>query len=252
MNQAQAERYRRRWGLPDWHNIGSYPVSLTDEQWRWEFTRRRDDYREDWLRSFAKTVAWYRKHKPGPASFCGPYGHGVFPDNWGNGSESGRFRAHLLGSIEKYGLRGLANPALPYLEHLNFEPPDPGFLAPGRLHWGPGPRRIPPGCACISIDMSQPIERQIRDARRILRRDDVREAFSGITKKEARRKRRDLWRTYLRVLDAKAAGLKYREIWRWMSGDVADDPKARGRDLVQQALRVRNNCVPLSSHRQSR
>ena len=38
------------WGLPDWTNPKAYPADLTYRVWRWEFLRRRNDYREAWDR----------------------------------------------------------------------------------------------------------------------------------------------------------------------------------------------------------
>ncbi|MFC3447666.1 hypothetical protein ACFOLL_16990 [Falsochrobactrum ovis] len=37
------------WGLPDWQDESSYgnTSSWSFMRWRWEFTRRRDDYRND-------------------------------------------------------------------------------------------------------------------------------------------------------------------------------------------------------------
>ncbi len=46
------EEYRRKWGIPDWRDAGAYPnaENMGDRAWRWEFLRRREDYREDWKR----------------------------------------------------------------------------------------------------------------------------------------------------------------------------------------------------------
>jgi len=42
------EDIRARWGLPDWTKPEDYPAKATDPLWRWEFLRRRPDYREAW------------------------------------------------------------------------------------------------------------------------------------------------------------------------------------------------------------
>jgi len=36
------------WETPDWQDASAYPAKLTPPQWRWEFTRRRADYRKAW------------------------------------------------------------------------------------------------------------------------------------------------------------------------------------------------------------
>ena len=46
-----------RWGLPDWRETGAYPSSAgtSDARWRWEFLRRREDYRELWEKCLPET-----------------------------------------------------------------------------------------------------------------------------------------------------------------------------------------------------
>jgi hypothetical protein len=41
---------RAKWGIPDWRDGSAYPTpeKMSDRAWRWEFLRRRDDYRRDW------------------------------------------------------------------------------------------------------------------------------------------------------------------------------------------------------------
>lgn len=44
------EEYRQKWGVPNWRDASAYPVAndMADRAWRWEFLRRRTDYRTDW------------------------------------------------------------------------------------------------------------------------------------------------------------------------------------------------------------
>lgn len=37
------------WGVPNWDDPDSYPCSLSGPQWAWQFLRRNEDYRKDWL-----------------------------------------------------------------------------------------------------------------------------------------------------------------------------------------------------------
>lgn len=56
------------WKVPDWRKRDAYPkegeIGLT--QWRWEFLRRREDYRKDWLeysqKSYEKEKEEYKKN----------------------------------------------------------------------------------------------------------------------------------------------------------------------------------------------
>ena len=45
------------WGIPDWTRVEAYPnpSTTTDLEWRWEFLRRRPDYREKWENRYAAT-----------------------------------------------------------------------------------------------------------------------------------------------------------------------------------------------------
>ena len=39
------------WGIPNWLDAGSYgnTTQWSENRWRWEFTRRREDCRKDFL-----------------------------------------------------------------------------------------------------------------------------------------------------------------------------------------------------------
>ena len=43
---------RQKWELPDWRDVTAYPRTqdLSVNEWRWEFLRRRQDYRDDFFR----------------------------------------------------------------------------------------------------------------------------------------------------------------------------------------------------------
>ena len=73
-----ADRYTPfmvQWGIPDPRQAGSYPGDETSfTQWAWEFLRRRDDYRAQWLETIAPHLgadgefdeaAWYRAMQQG-------------------------------------------------------------------------------------------------------------------------------------------------------------------------------------------
>ncbi len=54
------------WGVPDWRDESTYLAThkLTDRQWRWEFKRRRQSYREVWVRLFWKVREEAESNKP--------------------------------------------------------------------------------------------------------------------------------------------------------------------------------------------
>lgn len=40
----------KKWGLPDWRDNAAYPLDRLVTEWRWEFLRRRPDYRNEWIK----------------------------------------------------------------------------------------------------------------------------------------------------------------------------------------------------------
>ena len=48
--------FAKRWNIPDWKKPELYPTPLPESnkshvlQWKWEFLRRNEEYRQDWLR----------------------------------------------------------------------------------------------------------------------------------------------------------------------------------------------------------
>jgi hypothetical protein len=46
----KAAETQSQWGIPNWTQAENYPNKMTDLEWRWEFVRRRPDYRELWNR----------------------------------------------------------------------------------------------------------------------------------------------------------------------------------------------------------
>jgi hypothetical protein len=205
-----------KWGIPDWRDAAAYPDSLNDQQWRWQFLRRRKDYRKDWKANLPASVAWYREHKTEEFIKGTPLGDGrCFGENFGNGPESQHFRVHMKGSMKKYALDGLRNPALAFCD-VSFKQTKP---------------------VTITFDLSEPIEQQVENCRHILTALKARYAAG-----RQQRKRRTEWRKYLRALDAHAQGAKNREIWQILSnGSRAENPHARGSDLVKAAEKLRDN-----------
>ena len=94
------------WGVPDWSDEGAYEAlqDLDNSHWRWEFLRRRQDVREDWLENAETTYEVNLKRTCDPEDPI--YQATVFE------LDSPRFRADVPNCLLKYNLAGLPNPAI--------------------------------------------------------------------------------------------------------------------------------------------
>jgi hypothetical protein len=138
-----------RWGVPDWEDPTAYPETdgLDSQLWRWQFLRRREDYREDWL--------YWAPRERITRTFGGQK----------IGPEHLEFQATMLGAFDKYCLFALLNPANPRPFHLRFLPTF-GYIEPGR---GPSYYRggklteldLPEGTAAVTFDLTQPLKPQL-------------------------------------------------------------------------------------------
>lgn len=185
--------YRRKWGLPDWRDADEYPITLSDDLWRWEFLRRREDYRNDWERSYPATAEWYRSHTPEDAFRGINYLGHVLHDNFFNGPESPNFCAQMEGSLPKYGLIGMPNPTIPTPKNLRFN----------TSHQ-----------VSIEFDLSLSIDDLMKCAETAFK------ALKSRYGKSDHRKRRNKWATYLRVLDARAEHASYVKIGEVLKPDL--------------------------------
>ena len=110
-----------QWGIPDWMDPSAYPhpEKANEELWKWEFLRRREDYREDWM-TFAERT--YKRHlKEAKASNGKMSGWKPYLHNMGNPKKTPKdleFVAEMPNAYGKYGLLYLPNPANPYPDVL--------------------------------------------------------------------------------------------------------------------------------------
>lgn len=196
-------------GTLNWMDEATYPSSddLNDTFWRWEFLRRRSDYKQDWASYFPQTYEYNLAcaRNPGyPTRFNKP----VFPP------EHPAFKARMPNSLEKYHLSGLPNPAIAKPWMLSF---DSDY---GRIYFGQGPDWMAGGdevSLCLPewkvaavFDLKRPLNAQIEK----IKADLMEWQSHQIGKKLERRKRRDEWPLYLRVLDALNLGIRPAEIGR--------------------------------------
>jgi hypothetical protein len=218
-----------RWGLPDWHDASAYPGpdDLSLDGWRWEFTRRRADYRADWKRAAAAT---YRQHVE----------HGIrtFP------RDHPQFKAEMPGCVDKYGLPWLANPRLRAVNVSGLTALTDGTSGgEGYVWFTAAPYElldfsVPPPMGkhlvYVVFDLDRSVQQQIETAKELLL---LRQGVYC-----DRRVRRDKWSSYLRALDARQAGATYRIIGQViLRVEDYDDAAKRGQEIVEQAQAVQEN-----------
>lgn len=114
--QTQGSKKLDKWGIPDWRDASAYPdpENTSDLQWKWEFLRRREDYRKDWETYSALTREKIKEHPSNdPIEYVRSLHEleGLNPTI--STSSELDFLAVMPGSEKKYGLIFLAHPGNP-------------------------------------------------------------------------------------------------------------------------------------------
>ena len=174
-----------QWNVPDWRDASLYPVPLPEGddsdlgQWRWEFLRRDEEYRQDWLRFRAL------KHPFELALEVDPIGPGrneaIYP------IEYEERHGHIYYCLWKYKLARLLNPAHPRPNCLEFYP-------------------VPSDGVLVWFDLAMPLATQIRRADNILKK------YAGRSIKRATLPEKRKWPLFLRVIDAFEEGVSNPDI----------------------------------------
>lgn len=166
--------YSHNWQVPNWQDKAAYPKAneLTDDQWLWEFLRRRIDYRKDWL-----------DHSENIKGDTAPH------------------LAHFIGATEKYGLWGdcLLDPTLSANQLPDGEPHFTNTS--GKTHDFDTMIANPELADTLvnyQFDLAKPLEPQLKEAKNTLKSE---RECRGI-KDPDKRIRRPQYPGYLRVLDA--------------------------------------------------
>lgn len=220
--------------VPNWKDEETYPRpdSLNDTFWRWEFLRRRSDYRQDWEKHYTQTYEFDVGCANDP-HYPTRYRKKVFsPDH-------PAFKARMPNSLEKYHLSGLPNPAIAKPWMLSF---DSNY---GRIYFGQGPDWLGGGeevSLCLSewrvaavFDLKKPIPAQIEKVRGDLMEWQEHQVGRNLE----RRKCRDEWPIYLRVLDAVDLGVPFRDIGQTLfKNQDAEAGEARASQLYKQACQI--------------
>jgi len=210
------------WGIPNWLDAGSYgnTTQWSENRWRWEFTRRREDCRKDFLTYKDQTRSALEEGRADEVKGS-PDAHSprlLRPDEPG-------FVAEVPECYEKYGLNNLPNPAIgnqPFyvilfrkraVKRVMF--PEDGIEAG---FFGATD-------AVIVFDLNSPLSDQLEAARGLLERAQSKRIGRLLQSKRYPSK----WLTYLRVLDARESGASL--------GKIAGSGVLAGRRQELQAAR---------------
>lgn len=198
------------WGVPDWQCAEGYgrTVDWSLDRWRWEFTRRREDYRSDFLAALGGNV--------GPLDLSSADNR---PEDI-NYEESFLFRGirawpFFHKNAQKYELDAFFDPVIS--DWMGGGPEWGSGILYGGEH---GKRYLSdvldfhseesPEIISISFDLSRPLEDQLAEAKKLLEEcyvthwyDDENDRIKDVKKTKHHR---DNWLLYLRLLDARAAG----------------------------------------------
>jgi hypothetical protein len=254
---------QNEWGVPDWCDATAYPQpdDLPGRLWRWEFIRRMPDYRDAWDKAskveYEIECRMAEKAGRDKARILQPDDlHFVVNSAvWDN-----PMRYH---GLIKYNINPFYNPRVaiprifrdgPSVMHLpvsHYGDEHGGyFLSQPKTEYRREPVGIRPGWTIVHFDLAEPLDMQLDRAK--TRLQQVQESFlkkvglgfpDRLKQKSARRQRKDMWPSYLRVLDARDTGASYEAIGRKLKGiDEGDIWKMNRQDadkLLSQLERAR-------------
>lgn len=219
------------WGVPDWRDpvylsdYGEYPADCehkwTKLKWKWEFIRRRDDYRNDFFAAMESL-----DYNPMASEDSGYIDGLVFEHD----------------GAKKYGLLSFLDPRVGRWL---------GGFVEEELEYGNG---IQFGCRChedneyseryitITFDLSRDLNEQINSIKDELYRSqgyfyEIEDITPDVLKK--RRDRDDKWPLYLRILDARSAGATYLEMAEVLFPDTRHDDEAMKRTIARLITQAR-------------
>jgi len=178
-----------RWGVPDWRDEAAYPgPEAPMHEWRWQFLRRRPDYRQFWLdharQDFERAVRFaemMREEDP-------DYPHPEWRCGW-------MVNASFFGGVSK-----TLDPAWPHYQPGIFEPRGGDLSAVWRAEYDDHQAALDAGRMTVEFDLNSPIAEQIRRAEKMLRTDQL--VRHGELLKSPRH-HTTKWSSYLRVIDAR-------------------------------------------------
>lgn len=187
---------------PNWRDYTAYSERLTDRQWRWEFLRRDEEYQDDFARlhpaDFERQVEAYR-------DIARPDGVGSWEQHFKPMACMPATDAEP-GCREKYGVEYLLDPAQsephPFL-FVQECPHGVGFASERAFR-----ELESQGIKLMAFDLKQSIAQQLKQAGQYLKL--IQSELYGQPREQ--RQHHAKWARYLRILDAKAAGVNARQI----------------------------------------
>jgi hypothetical protein len=217
------------WGIPNWLDQHAYGDTKrwSEYRWRWEFIRRREDCRQDFLTHKDGTVRFYEE-------LYAKMQHPGFPGRILRPDEPG-FVARVPGCYERYGLANLPNPAIgdqPFYI-IMFRKRGPSLL----MHTEEGINEcFKTTEAVVIFDLTAPIGDQVEGAREMLKcQQQLKLGYIVHPGKKHPTK----WLTYLRTLDARENRASLTQIATgvlgWTKEHTRTDPAQWARDTVKQA-----------------
>ena len=225
--------HKHELGVPRWRDADAYPSPTTDHQWRWEFLRRRPDYRRAWVDHFDEVQARFDLIH----AECG-LGPDVPRDFYRSVGTS------LREVCKPFGVRNIAAPWLAEQLPLNWSPTFGSSIERPTEHARiqslveRGKEREAEGIMHLAFDLTRPFDEQI---------DRVRKHFEshqadrlGAVIKPARQHKRN-WAQYLRAIDARDQGATYEDLFielRLKSLEPAEFDAQLDRNLAASGLQI--------------
>ena len=190
-------------GTPNWQRVDLYhdAEATTDNQWRWEFLRRRPDYREAWVSNFDACQNHYdeitailddrERYRPVGASdraSCETFGVNLIMAPWIANDPGVGFWRHSFGWA-------MGSPS------LNMDVKD--LVEQHKKLEGNG-------IMLIAFNLNEPFESQIE---RVKRHFQFVQAEKTGSKKKPPRNHKRKWIDYLRAIDARDQGATYADLY---------------------------------------
>lgn len=235
MIQIDAET--NKWGVPDWRDASEYELAddLSLCEWRWQFTRRRADYRQDFEKALMDI------NRPRPARDLG-----IDDDTELKAARSMPFPHPLA---KKYGLENMYDPIISDWSGLGIEDEvewSSGLLSCDKAKAAQDPgrgyeRKYAAHYVPLIFDLSRPLEAQLEDAQHHLAIKANLYYYNEETGQtelpRSHRLHRSKFPVYIRLLDAKSAGATLSQISTEIlaGGPTRDDQRTAG-NMLQQAI----------------
>ncbi len=211
------------WRAPNWQDASAYPDDLQPDQWRWQFLRRNKSYQQDWaIYSQIKYFQWPSQLPPWP------------PEDSSLDERAKRI-AEMPGCREKYNVEYLLDPneSQPWLNLFVVRAPfcvspyDGDKLG----KWEAAGLRL------IAFDLEQPLAAQIAEAHELLKK--LQEFFHDDSPRS--RDRTQKWPLYLRIFDARTAGLTFQKIGQSLLNKTDyNDAAATSKQMYTAAIKLIN------------